>query len=72
MFQQGRRIGKIKARDLDGQHELATMQCQSYLAAANALALVDKKHAWVTVGDEDAAAGEPVRFSFRSWPHCTC
>ncbi|KAL8286711.1 hypothetical protein RQP46_004239 [Phenoliferia psychrophenolica] len=60
MFQQARRIGKLQARDLDGQHEIATLQCQSYLAAANALSLVDKKHAWVTVAADDSAAGEPT------------
>ncbi|KAK4699982.1 hypothetical protein P7C70_g6268, partial [Phenoliferia sp. Uapishka_3] len=59
MFQQGRRIGKIQAHDLPGQFELATLQCQSYLAAANALSLVAKEHAWVTVGEEDSATGEP-------------
>lgn len=42
--------------------ELASLQCQSYLAATNALALVAKEHAWVAVV---AANGEEDRVS--SW-----
>lgn len=33
--------------------ELATLQCQSYLAAANALSLVAKEHAWIAVIPSD-------------------
>ncbi|BGP36873.1 hypothetical protein JCM10449v2_000775 [Rhodotorula kratochvilovae] len=53
MFQQGRRLGEMSARQ-GSFRELATLQCQSYLAATNALALVAKEHAWIAVvaGDE--------------------
>ncbi|BGP12916.1 hypothetical protein JCM10213_004335 [Rhodosporidiobolus nylandii] len=53
MYQQGRRIGEMGARG-GSFRELATLQCQSYLAATNALSLVKKEHAWVAVvsGDE--------------------
>ncbi|GAA6035119.1 hypothetical protein JCM8097_006370 [Rhodosporidiobolus ruineniae] len=54
MYNQGRRLGELStARGADFR-ELATLQCQSYLAATNALALVKKEHAWVAVvsGDE--------------------
>ena len=48
MFQQARRLGEISSRA--GQYrELATLQCQSYLAAANALSLVSKESAWIAV-----------------------
>ncbi|GAA5902148.1 hypothetical protein JCM6882_006713 [Rhodosporidiobolus microsporus] len=55
MYQQGRRIGELSARNGGASsRELATLQCQSYLAATNALSLVTKEHAWVAVvlGDE--------------------
>lgn len=48
MFQQGRRIGEMSARS-GSFRDLATLQCQSYLAAANALSLVAKEHAWIAV-----------------------
>ncbi|GAA5902615.1 hypothetical protein JCM5296_000723 [Sporobolomyces johnsonii] len=53
MYQQARRIGEITARG-GSFRDLATLQCQSYLAAANALSLVAKEHAWVAVlaGDD--------------------
>ncbi|GAA6053519.1 hypothetical protein JCM3770_000306 [Rhodotorula araucariae] len=53
MFQQGRRLGEMTARQ-GSFRELATLQCQSYLAATNALALVAQEHAWiaVVVGEE--------------------
>jgi len=54
MFQQGRRLGELAGR-VGVFNDVATLQCQSYLAAANALALVDAKHAWVAViPDENA------------------
>ncbi|GAA6058592.1 hypothetical protein JCM10212_007031 [Sporobolomyces blumeae] len=53
MYQQARRIAEITARG-GSFRELATVQCQAYLAAANALSLVEKEHAWVAVvvGDD--------------------
>jgi nuclear pore complex protein Nup160 len=62
MYQQGRRLGEMNARG-GSFRELATLQCQSYLAATNALSLVKKEHAWVAVvsGDES----ERVRLPFR-------
>ncbi|GAA5854614.1 hypothetical protein JCM9279_005711 [Rhodotorula babjevae] len=52
MFQQGRRLGELGARQ-GSFHELAKLQCQSYLAATNALALVPKDHAWIAVMSSD-------------------
>jgi len=60
MFQQGRRLGELGARQ-GSFHELAKLQCQSYLAATNALALVPKDHAWIAVMSSDD--GERVRLS---------
>ena len=48
MFQQGRRIQEISGRS-GSFRTLATLQCQSYLAAANALSLVATEHAWIAV-----------------------
>ncbi|GAA6013580.1 hypothetical protein JCM11491_002714 [Sporobolomyces phaffii] len=59
MYQQARRIGDKTARG-GSFRDLATVQCQSYLAAANALSLVAREHAWVAVvaaaADSDASA----------------
>ncbi|ORY31381.1 nucleoporin Nup120/160-domain-containing protein [Naematelia encephala] len=48
MYLQGRRLGSTSKSVMSGL-ELATMQARSYLAAINALALVDKRNAWVSV-----------------------
>ncbi|KAM0756678.1 hypothetical protein T439DRAFT_309129 [Meredithblackwellia eburnea MCA 4105] len=58
MFQLGRRVGEMSVQT-HAFHDLATLQCQSYLAAANSLALVEAKHAWVAVlaGEEGPARG---------------
>jgi len=54
MYQQARRIGELNARGGPSYRDLATVQCQSYLAAANALSLVSREHAWVAiVADEN-------------------
>ncbi|GAA5831797.1 hypothetical protein JCM11251_003887 [Rhodosporidiobolus azoricus] len=58
MYQQGRRLGELSLRNLNGGasfRAIATLQCQSYLAATNALSLVKREHAWVAVvlGDEE-------------------
>ena len=60
MFAQGRRIGDLTARPGEAR-ELARLQCQSLLAAANALALVDKKHAWVAVAAAEEGDGRGKR-----------
>ncbi|GAA5962589.1 hypothetical protein JCM21900_000955 [Sporobolomyces salmonicolor] len=61
MYQQARRIGEITARG-GSFRDLATLQCQSYLAAANALSLVAKEHAWVAVmGGDDLERGNKRR-----------
>ncbi len=49
MFAHGRRIGELAGRGPAEARELARLQCQAFLAAANALALVEKRHAWVAV-----------------------
>lgn len=48
MFQQARRIGEVQPKHASFR-ELATLQCQSYLAAVNALSLVAEEHAWIAV-----------------------
>jgi len=62
MFQQGRRLGEMSARQ-GSFRELATLQCQSYLAATNALSLVSKDHAWIAVvaGDDSERVRRPFR-----------
>jgi len=63
MYQQARRIGELNARGGPSYRNLATVQCQSYLAAANALSLVSREHAWVAiVADENVE-----RVSFAIW-----
>lgn len=56
MYQQARRIGELTTTTTRGTtsssssfKDLATAQCQSYLAATNALSLVEKSNAWVAV-----------------------
>ncbi|PLW49745.1 hypothetical protein PCASD_01568 [Puccinia coronata f. sp. avenae] len=46
MYQHGRKIGDISLKGGAFQF-LMTQQCQSYLAAINALSLVPEKHAWI-------------------------
>ena len=48
MFQEARRIRDLHHRS-GSFTELATLQCQSYLAAINALSLVEPAHAWIAV-----------------------
>ncbi|KAK4054756.1 hypothetical protein OIV83_000680 [Microbotryomycetes sp. JL201] len=48
MFQQGRRLGEYSTHSV-GYRELATMQCQAYLAASNALSMVARDNAWIAV-----------------------
>lgn len=60
MFLQARRLGAASSQR--GQDfELATLQARSYLAAINALSLVDKRNAWVAVPAH--AAGHPAKVS---------
>ncbi|GAA6005692.1 hypothetical protein JCM10207_005297 [Rhodosporidiobolus poonsookiae] len=62
MYQQGRRLGELTARAGGASfRDLATLQCQSYLAAANALALVPKEHAWVAVVSSEEERGSKRR-----------
>ncbi|GAA5827090.1 hypothetical protein JCM5353_006183, partial [Sporobolomyces roseus] len=62
MYQQARRIGELNARGGPSYRNLATVQCQSYLAAANALSLVSREHAWVAiVADENVERGNKRR-----------
>lgn len=53
MFHQARRIGELFSRGGDFA-EMATLQCHSYLAATNALSLVENKHAWIAVAGEES------------------
>lgn len=53
MFQYARRIGELAGR-ASVYRDMATLQCRSYLAAANALSLVNSKHAWVAIIADDA------------------
>ncbi|KAK4058160.1 hypothetical protein OIO90_000899 [Microbotryomycetes sp. JL221] len=52
MLQQARRLGSVPAHSI-GYRQLATLQCQSYLAALNALSLVSKENAWIAVSSND-------------------
>lgn len=61
MFQQSRRIGEMSGRG-GSFKDVATLQCQSYLAAINALSLVESAHAWVAVYLEED--GEKVSATF--------
>ncbi|KAH9817318.1 nucleoporin Nup120/160-domain-containing protein [Melampsora americana] len=49
MYQHGKRVGEVTMRGAGGDAYqcLMTQQCQSYLAAINALSLVPAKHAWI-------------------------
>jgi nuclear pore complex protein Nup160 len=47
MYRQGRRFAEASSGKVPG-FELAAMQARSYLAAINALTLVDKRNAWVS------------------------
>ncbi|GAA5994757.1 uncharacterized protein JCM10292_004335 [Rhodotorula paludigena] len=53
MFQLGRRLGDLSTRSGELFSEIAMLQCQSYLAATNALSLVTKDHAWFAVHSGD-------------------
>ncbi|BGP21800.1 nuclear pore complex protein Nup160 [Rhodotorula toruloides] len=55
MYQQGRRLGELSTKQLGSYRDIATLQCQSYLAAANALSLVAREHAWLAVVEDDAS-----------------
>lgn len=46
MYQHGRKVGELAIKGGAFQF-LLTQQCQSYLAAINALSLVPDKHAWI-------------------------
>lgn len=47
MYQHGRRLAEIALAPQVETQEIATMQARSYLAAINALSLVDYKNAWI-------------------------
>ncbi|GAA5955260.1 hypothetical protein JCM3765_003262 [Sporobolomyces pararoseus] len=51
MYQQARRIGELSNTRTSqiSFRDLVTAQCQSYLAATNALSLVEKEQAWVAI-----------------------
>jgi len=51
MYQQARRIGEITPSSSSGPsfRDLVTAQCQSYLAATNALSLVSNENSWVAI-----------------------
>lgn len=47
MYRQGRRFAEAPSSKIPA-FELAAMQARSYLAAINALSLVEKRNAWVS------------------------
>lgn len=53
MYQQGRRLGELSTKQPGAYRDIATLQCQSYLAATNALSLVAREHAWVAVVEDE-------------------
>lgn len=58
MYKQGRRFAEGSSSKVS-PFELAAMQARSYLAAINALTLVDKRNAWIAL----PAASRPSRVS---------
>lgn len=48
MYQQGRRFGESSTTKVSA-FELAAMQARSYLAAINALKLIEKRNAWISL-----------------------
>ncbi|GAA5878145.1 hypothetical protein JCM3774_004309 [Rhodotorula dairenensis] len=54
MYQEARRLGDLIGVPGVPYHHVATLQCQSYLAATNALSLVPRDHAWLAIvaGDQ--------------------
>lgn len=48
MYKQARRLGEGSSSKVNA-FELAAMQARSYLAAINALTLVDKRNAWIAL-----------------------
>lgn len=48
MYQQGKRFGESSTTKISAG-ELATMQARSYLAAVNALKLIDRRNAWISI-----------------------
>ncbi|BGP29003.1 hypothetical protein JCM10296v2_000739 [Rhodotorula toruloides] len=61
MYQQGRRLGELSTKQPGSYRDIATLQCQSYLAATNALSLVAREHAWVAVVEDEASERGPKR-----------
>lgn len=49
MYQEARRLGDLVGLPGVSYSHVATLQCQSYLAATNALSLVPKDHAWLAI-----------------------
>ena len=56
MYKQGRRFAEGSSSKVTA-FDLSAMQARSYLAAINALSLVDKKNAWIAL----AASTRPTR-----------
>jgi nuclear pore complex protein Nup160 len=48
MYQQGRRFGDSATTKMSA-FDLAAMQARSYLAAINALKLIDRRNAWISL-----------------------
>jgi nuclear pore complex protein Nup160 len=55
MYLQARRLAETTAKGVSG-YELAAMQARSFLAAINAMALVEKRNAWMSVPGVHASA----------------
>ncbi|GAA5980545.1 hypothetical protein JCM10908_001686 [Rhodotorula pacifica] len=67
MYQEARRLGDLVGLPGVSYRQVATLQCQSYLAATNALSLVPKDHAWLAVvtGDQNDRSKKRRKVAYR-------
>lgn len=65
MYQEARRLGELVGLPGVPYHQVATLQCHSYLAATNALSLVPKDHAWLAIvaADQTDRVCHPAKVS---------
>lgn len=70
MYQQGRKLKEIASYD-SNDARVTTMQCQCYLAAVNALSLVEPSHAWVAVQRAEGEARSVRDLALALWHSLT-
>jgi nuclear pore complex protein Nup160 len=67
MYKQGRRFAEGSSSKVTA-FDLAAMQARSYLAAINALSLVDKQNAWIALPASSKASRVSCRDYFGGGP----